>query len=102
MYDLKFVHSPYVFMQAIPNPSPYGFCLYGGPKYVGSQVCTQSLRMYVGYTESFSVCFFCTMKFLCMQVEQNIQNVNILLTCADNRNDDKTSTFMDGGGGGLT
>jgi hypothetical protein len=30
-------------------------------------------------------------------VEQNIRNVNILLTCADNRNDDKTSTFMDGG-----
>ncbi len=30
-------------------------------------------------------------------MEQNIQNVNILLTCADNRNDDKTSTFMDGG-----
>jgi hypothetical protein len=31
-------------------------------------------------------------------VEQNIRNVNILLTCcADNRNDDETSTFMDGG-----
>jgi hypothetical protein len=30
-------------------------------------------------------------------VEQNIRNVNILLTCADNRNNDKTSTFMDGG-----
>ena len=30
-------------------------------------------------------------------MEQNIQNVNILLTCADNRNDDKTSTLMDGG-----
>ena len=31
-------------------------------------------------------------------MEQNIWNVNILLTCADNRNDDKTSTFiMDGG-----
>jgi hypothetical protein len=29
-------------------------------------------------------------------VEQNIQNVNILLTCADNRNNNKTSTFMDG------
>ncbi len=28
---------------------------------------------------------------------QNIRNVNILLTCADNRNNDKTSTFMDGG-----
>jgi hypothetical protein len=26
-----------------------------------------------------------------------MQNVNILLTCADNRNDNKTSTFMDGG-----
>ncbi len=39
-------------------------------------------------------------------MEQNIRNVNILLTCADNRNDDKTLTFMDGGnqvaGGGLT
>ena len=30
-------------------------------------------------------------------MEQNIRNVNILLTCADNRNDDETSTFMDGG-----
>ncbi len=30
-------------------------------------------------------------------MEQNIRNVNILLTYADNRNDDKTSTFMDGG-----
>ncbi len=30
-------------------------------------------------------------------MEQNIRNVNILFTCADNRNDDKTSTFMDGG-----
>ena len=30
-------------------------------------------------------------------MEQNIHNVNILLTCAYNRNDDKTSTFMDGG-----
>ncbi len=29
-------------------------------------------------------------------MEQNIQNVNILLTCADDRNDDETSTFMDG------
>ncbi len=79
MYDLKFVLSPYVCMQAIPNPSPYGFFLDRGPKYVGSQVCTQSLRMYVGYTESLSVRFFCTIKFLCMQVDQNIQNVNILI-----------------------
>ncbi len=31
-------------------------------------------------------------------MEQNIWNVNILLTCADNRNDGETSTFiMDGG-----
>ncbi len=30
-------------------------------------------------------------------MEKNIHNVNILLTCADNRNDDETSTFMDGG-----
>ena len=30
-------------------------------------------------------------------MEQNIHNVNILLTSAYNRNDDKTSTFMDGG-----
>ncbi len=29
----------------------------------------------------------------------NIRNVNILLTCADDRNDDETSTFMDGGRG---
>ncbi len=31
-------------------------------------------------------------------MEQNIRNVNILLTCADNRNDDKTSTFIMNGG----
>ncbi len=31
-------------------------------------------------------------------MEQNIRNVHILLTCADNRNNDETSTFiMDGG-----
>ncbi len=31
-------------------------------------------------------------------MEENIPNGNILLTCADNRNDDETSTFiMDGG-----
>ena len=83
MYDLKFVLSPYVCMQAIANPSPYGFFLYRGPKYVGSQVCTQSLRMYVGYTESFSVRFFRTIKFLCMQVDQNIHNVNILIELAE-------------------
>ncbi len=83
MYDLKFVPSPYVCMWAIPNPSPYGFFLYRGPKYVGSQVCTQSLRMYVGYTESLSVRFFRTIKFLCMQVGQNIQNVNILIELAE-------------------
>jgi hypothetical protein len=29
-----------------------------GPKYVGSLVCTESLRMYVGYTNSFSIRFF--------------------------------------------
>ncbi len=29
-----------------------------GPKYVGSSVCTESLRMYVGYTNSFSIRFF--------------------------------------------
>jgi hypothetical protein len=28
-----------------------------GPKYVGSLVCTESLRMYVGYINSFSICF---------------------------------------------
>ncbi len=28
-----------------------------GPKYVGSSVCTESLRMYVGYTNSFSIRF---------------------------------------------
>ncbi len=32
-----------------------------------------------------------------MLVEQNIRNVNILFTCADDRNDDEISTFMDGG-----
>ncbi len=30
-------------------------------------------------------------------MEQNIRNVNILLKCADNRNKNETSTFMDGG-----
>ncbi len=30
-------------------------------------------------------------------MEQNIQSVNILITYSDNRNDDKTVTFMDGG-----
>ncbi len=31
-------------------------------------------------------------------MEQNIWNMNILLSCADNRNDNETSTFiMDGG-----
>ncbi len=83
MYNLKFVLSPYVCMQAIPNPSPYGFFLHRGPKYVGSYICTQSLRMYVGYTESFSVRFFRTIKFLCMQVDQNIHNVNILIELAE-------------------
>jgi hypothetical protein len=29
-----------------------------GPKCVGSLVCTESLRMNVGYTNSFSICFF--------------------------------------------
>ncbi len=29
-----------------------------GPKYVGSSVCTESLRMYVVYTNSFSIGFF--------------------------------------------
>jgi hypothetical protein len=29
-----------------------------GPKYVGSSVCTESLRMNVGYTNSFLICFF--------------------------------------------
>ncbi len=32
-------------------------------------------------------------------MEQKIRNVNILLTCADDRNDNETSTFMDGGRG---
>ena len=80
MQDLRFVPSPYVCMQVIPNPSLY-----------------VSLRMYVGYTKSFSVRFFCTVEFLCMQVEQNIQSVTILLTYSDKRNDNKTLTFMDGG-----
>ncbi len=83
MYDLQFVLSPYVCMQAILNPSPYGFFLFRGPKYVGSQVCTLSLRMYVDYTKSFSIRFFCTIKFLCMQVDQNIHNLNILFELAE-------------------
>ncbi len=29
-----------------------------GPKYVGSLVCTESLCIYVGYTNSFSIRFF--------------------------------------------
>ncbi len=37
----------------------WGFCSTRmGPKYVGSSGCTESLRMYVGYTNSFSICFF--------------------------------------------
>ena len=36
-----------------------GCCLTRtGPKYVGSSVCTESLRMYVGYNNSFSIRFF--------------------------------------------
>jgi hypothetical protein len=35
-----------------------GRCLIRmGPKYVGSLVCTESLGMNVGYTNSFSKCF---------------------------------------------
>ena len=29
-----------------------------GPKYVGSLFCTESLHINVGYTNSFSICFF--------------------------------------------
>ncbi len=29
-----------------------------GPKYIGYSVCTESIRMYVGYTNSFSIRFF--------------------------------------------
>ncbi len=29
-----------------------------GPKYVGSSICTESLRINVGYMNSFSICFF--------------------------------------------
>ncbi len=89
--------SPHLFPMCYIHSYIHPFYLYGGPKYVGSKVCTESLRMYVGYTNSFSICFFCTIEFLCMLVEQNIHNVNILLTSAYNRNEDKTSTFMDGG-----
>ncbi len=32
--------------------------IWYGPKYVGSLVCTESLRMNVGYTNSFSIGFF--------------------------------------------
>ncbi len=36
-----------------------GCCLTRtGLKYVGSSFCTESLRMNVGYTNSFSICFF--------------------------------------------
>ena len=35
-----------------------------GPKYVGSLVCTESLRMNVGYTNSFSKCFLSIPKIL--------------------------------------
>ncbi len=39
--------------------SRWGRCLTRmGPKYVGSSICTESLRMYVGYTNSFSIHFF--------------------------------------------
>ena len=41
----------------ISIPTYILFFLYGGPKYVGSYVCTESLRMYVGYTDSCSVRF---------------------------------------------
>ncbi len=41
------------------SQSHWGCCLTRtGPKYVGSSVCTESLRMYVGYTNSFSIGFF--------------------------------------------
>ena len=53
-------------------------------------ICKQDIPIPAQYV-------FCTIEFLCMQVEQNIQNVNILLTNSDNRNDNKTLTFMDGG-----
>jgi hypothetical protein len=43
----------------ILNPHRWGRCLTRtGPKYVGSSFWTESLRMNVGYTNSFSVCFF--------------------------------------------
>jgi hypothetical protein len=36
----------------------WGRCLTRmGPKYVGSSVCTESLHMYVSYTDSFSIRF---------------------------------------------
>jgi hypothetical protein len=39
--------------------SHWGHCsTRTGPKYVGSLVCTESLCMYVGYTNSFSIHFF--------------------------------------------
>ncbi len=41
------------------SQSHWGCCsTRTGPKYVGSSVCTESLRMYVGYTNSFSIHFF--------------------------------------------
>jgi hypothetical protein len=41
--------------------------------------------MYVGYTNSFSIHFFVPLNSYENMVEQNICNVNILLTCDDMR-----------------
>ena len=43
----------------ILNPHRWGRCLTRTvPKYVGSSFWTESLRINVGYTNSFSICFF--------------------------------------------
>ncbi len=42
-----------------PSRLHWGHCSTRmGPKYVGSLFCTESLRINVGYTNSFSICFF--------------------------------------------
>ncbi len=50
--------SPHLFPMYYIDSYIHPFFLYKGPKYVGSKVCTESLHMYVGYTNSFSIHFF--------------------------------------------
>jgi hypothetical protein len=53
--------------------------------------------MYVGYTETFSVRFFVLLNSYVFRWNKIFGMWIFLLTCADNRNGNKTSTFMDGG-----